>query len=58
MMYDIIVLENLRFRPSSLACEQVLQRALAAETEKGRRACNYYSGIGISPPIPLWLPVD
>ena len=33
-MYDIIVLENLRFRPSSLACEQVLQRALAAGRKK------------------------
>ena len=25
---------------------------------KGRRACNYVSGIWIPPPIPLWLPVD
>ena len=25
---------------------------------KGRRACNYVSGIWILPPIPLWLPID
>ena len=25
---------------------------------KGRRACNYISGIWIQPPIPLWLPID
>ena len=25
---------------------------------KGRRACNYVSGIWIPPSIPLWLPVD
>ena len=25
---------------------------------KGRRACNYVSGIWIPPPFPLWLPVD
>ena len=25
---------------------------------KGRRACNYVSGIWIPPPIPLWLPID
>ena len=25
---------------------------------KGRRACNYVSGIWIPPPVPLWLPVD
>ena len=26
--------------------------------EKGRKACNYLSGIWIPPPIPLWLPVE
>ena len=26
--------------------------------EKGRRACNYVSGIWFLPPIPMWLPVD
>ena len=26
--------------------------------EKGRRACNYVSGIWIPPPILLWLPAD
>ena len=25
---------------------------------KGRRACNYVSGIWIPPPIPLWFPVE
>ena len=25
---------------------------------KGRRVCNYVSGMLIPPPIPLWLPVE
>ena len=29
-----------------------------SEAAKGRRSCNYVSGIWILPPIPLWLPID
>ena len=34
-----------------------LGRSIGGEG-KGRRACNYISGILIPPPIPRWLPVE
>ena len=44
------------FDTYSVAGEQSLRDALAAG--KGRRACNYVSGIWIQSPIPLWLPAE
>ena len=41
-----------------LACEQALWGHSGGGEGKGRRVCNYVSGIGIPPPIPLWLPVE
>ena len=42
--------EDLSLRASSPGCS-------GGRAGKGRRACNYVSGLWIPPPIPLWLPV-
>ena len=53
---EIPTVEFLANELKRLACEQALHSG--GGVGKGRRACNYISGIWIPPPILLWLPVD
>ena len=47
-----------KFVNQKLVCEQAPLGRSSDGAWKGRRPCNYVSGIWIPPPNPLWLLVD